>query len=484
MRIATLIAIAVLALVVATEVDGAGARIVVDCPLSVELRNVEKHILNEVLRELDYVYSVSIESSENVAVATITIADCREINVSMLRMLGIEDVEIVDECSCARAYIENGIVEVSLRFEGFLEFATSLILATILNLAVSKKIVSSSRRGLHLSMVLGLVALITMASFFALMIATESTGCVALALNHVLGIRGANLPIVSAIALIAVVILPSTPSIIYAVATYRRVSAMVRATVTTKMVRVLHLVPLIVYVATFTPLVLLQVVEPPICVAIALLTTLGSYELASTYLAKKMCRHTKMFGVDVCIVENGGFVAMQIGLIKRTVVLSEELAKVLDRDELRAVIAHEYAHLRGFHQLLSSLIHFAAISLLIAYVPRIVDYVLANVEDPCMRGLSVLALCISPLAISLVINVTLRRYLESRADRYAAKVAGSEALARALMKIHGSVNPSDSKDLARKIFEKVLDSHPPLRKRISILDAEEWKRERIEDREA
>ncbi|PSQ15882.1 protease [Halobacteriales archaeon QS_8_69_26] len=160
-----------------------------------------------------------------------------------------------------------------------------------------------------------------------------------------------------------------------------------------------------------------------------------------------------------------------------TVVVSEELIRLLDRDELEGVLAHELAHIanrdvvmmvlgQGVASIVAILAQWAV---LLTGDNDIADFFLAIVVGQITQML----VMIFVLAIS--------RYREYVADSDAADaIGGGDPLARALEKIsHGNEQSSDSRVdenvNALCIFgqerglAKLFSTHPPTEKRIERL---------------
>lgn len=72
-----------------------------------------------------------------------------------------------------------------------------------------------------------------------------------------------------------------------------------------------------------------------------------SADFASLALARNQAR-----GATVRVVRFDGPLAYTVGLVHRRVVISDSLDWILNADERRAVLAHELAHVKGWHTLL------------------------------------------------------------------------------------------------------------------------------------
>nr|WP_211226049.1 M48 family metalloprotease [Haloplanus natans] len=159
-----------------------------------------------------------------------------------------------------------------------------------------------------------------------------------------------------------------------------------------------------------------------------------------------------------------------------TVVVSEELLRTLDTDEVEGVLAHELAHIRNrdvvmmvLGQGVASIVAIVAQwAVLLTGDNDIADFFLAIVVGQLTQMLVMLFV----FAIS--------RYREYVADGDAAEAIGSgEPLARALEKIsrgaQGREGRIDSQTAALCIFDNrgglasLLSTHPPVEKRIERL---------------
>jgi heat shock protein HtpX len=158
-----------------------------------------------------------------------------------------------------------------------------------------------------------------------------------------------------------------------------------------------------------------------------------------------------------------------------TVVVSEELLRRLDRDEVEAVLAHELAHVRNrdvvtmvLGQGVASLVAIVAQwAVLLTGDNDIADFFLAMVVGQLTQMLVMLFV----FAIS--------RYREYVADRDAAEQVGGEPLARALEKISRGAERRDAEVDAQvnalcifgqeRGLARLFATHPPIEKRIERL---------------
>jgi len=157
------------------------------------------------------------------------------------------------------------------------------------------------------------------------------------------------------------------------------------------------------------------------------------------------------------------------------VVISEELMRLLDQDELEGVIAHELAHIRNRDVIMM------VVGQSIASMIGIAVYFLTVMGERNF-GAMIMGWILSSIAqtIVMIFVLAISRYREYVADEDAAEVIGrGEPLARALEKISNAgqdakvdenvsalcIFGGGEKSLLRKIFS----THPPTEKRIERL---------------
>jgi heat shock protein HtpX len=167
------------------------------------------------------------------------------------------------------------------------------------------------------------------------------------------------------------------------------------------------------------------------------------------------------------------------------VCVTEGLLKVLDADEVRAVLAHELAHVGNRDILLTSVA--AAIATGISWLANVLLWLplFGATDDEGHAnplGLLVAAL-LAPLAATLL-QLALSRNREFEADRVGAELLGEgHTLARALQKIETvarrvpvNVDPAQSSAYIvnpltgrRMTFAQLFATHPPTEQRIARL---------------
>ena len=169
------------------------------------------------------------------------------------------------------------------------------------------------------------------------------------------------------------------------------------------------------------------------------------------------------------------------------VAVTQGLLRVLDRDELRGVLAHELSHVKNRDILIGSVA--AALAMGITFVARMAMWgamFTGGGDRDNGNILGVLAMAIlAPIAAALL-QMALSRSREFEADRSGAELVGDgEPLARALEKIDAyakqvpmNVDPAQATAYiinplsGRKVnFANLFTTHPPTEERIARLRA-------------
>jgi heat shock protein HtpX len=166
------------------------------------------------------------------------------------------------------------------------------------------------------------------------------------------------------------------------------------------------------------------------------------------------------------------------------VALTSGILEVLDRRELRGVLAHELGHVKNRDILVSSIA--ATVAAAVTYVAHAVGFLGATSSDddgPSPLQSLLLAL-VAPIAATLV-QLGISRSREYGADRTGAEISGDpEALARALEKLDQAAHviPAPVQPASASLFivnpfsatEGVLtlfSTHPSMRERVRRLRA-------------
>ena len=171
------------------------------------------------------------------------------------------------------------------------------------------------------------------------------------------------------------------------------------------------------------------------------------------------------------------------------VAVTAGLMQVLSWEEIRGVLAHELAHVRNRDILIGSVA--AAIATAVTFIANFAQFALifGGGRDSDRNPLADLAMIIlAPLAAGLI-QMSISRSREYEADRTAAQLINDgEPLARALEKIHASVqrvpmkvNPAQEQMYianpisARQVAGRWFTTHPPMEERVRRLREGEWR---------
>jgi heat shock protein HtpX len=175
------------------------------------------------------------------------------------------------------------------------------------------------------------------------------------------------------------------------------------------------------------------------------------------------------------------------------VAVTQGIVRILDRDELRGVLAHELAHVGNRDILIGSVA--AAVAMGITFVARMAMWG-AMFGGGGNRGrdsnpIALLAMVILAPMAAMVLQMALSRSREFEADRSGARLIGTgEPLARALEKLEVAahrvpmevdpaqaqayiVNPLTGRQVQ---FANLFRSHPATEARVARLRSGEWQR--------
>lgn len=164
------------------------------------------------------------------------------------------------------------------------------------------------------------------------------------------------------------------------------------------------------------------------------------------------------------------------------VAVTEGMLRLVTRDELKGVLAHELAHVRNYDMLIGTFA--ATLAAAIAFLPRMLFFFGGgDREDRSPLGpIAVIALMIIGPLVALLVRMAISRAAEYRADADGAKFAGNPLhLASALGKLDGYskriplagnevtahmfiVNPFAGSSLLR-----LFSTHPPIESRVQRL---------------
>jgi len=173
---------------------------------------------------------------------------------------------------------------------------------------------------------------------------------------------------------------------------------------------------------------------------------------------------------------------------RAVVCVTRGLLQVLDRDELRGVLAHEMSHVKNRDILIGSVA--AALAMGVTFIARMVMWgaiFTGNDREGGGNIFGVLAMAILAPIAALLIQMAISRSREFEADRSGTLLTGDgEPLARALEKIEAyakqvpmDVDPAQATAYiinpltGRKIsFAGLFTTHPPTAERIARLRGE------------
>ncbi len=170
------------------------------------------------------------------------------------------------------------------------------------------------------------------------------------------------------------------------------------------------------------------------------------------------------------------------------VAVTEGILRLLSKDELRGVLAHELAHIRNRDILISSIA--AVMAGAISYLANMAQWALIfggfgrdDDDDGGMGSLagSLVMMIVAPIAAALI-QMAISRSREYLADATGAKICGCpKSLAGALKKLEEwnhrmpmEVNPASAQmfivnPLNAGTFVKLFSTHPPIQERIKRL---------------
>ena len=163
------------------------------------------------------------------------------------------------------------------------------------------------------------------------------------------------------------------------------------------------------------------------------------------------------------------------------VAVTTGILKLLNRDELEGVLAHELSHIKNRDILVSSIA--AMLAAAISFMSRMVFWGGGNRNRNTHPAVIVIAMIAAPIA-SIIIRMAISRTREFGADKTGAEISGNPlALASALEKIERyanvpmDVNPAVSqlfisdplKAFSGNSFSKLFSTHPPTSERVRRL---------------
>lgn len=172
---------------------------------------------------------------------------------------------------------------------------------------------------------------------------------------------------------------------------------------------------------------------------------------------------------------NAALVAVSLGLLQR-----------FDREEVRAVLAHEIGHVANGDMITLSLIQ-GVVNTFVMFFARIIGHTIDKVVFKNENGHGMAFFIVTIIAeivlgfLASAIVMAFSRHREYRADAAGAHLAGRGAMIRALQRLQAEVNagvespmPDGMKAFGisggfKQKFGKLFASHPPLQERIEVL---------------
>jgi heat shock protein HtpX len=168
---------------------------------------------------------------------------------------------------------------------------------------------------------------------------------------------------------------------------------------------------------------------------------------------------------------------------KSAVACTQGILKLLNKEELKGVIAHEISHIRNRDTLIATIA--ATIAGVISYVAFMARFaaLFGGGKDRDGSGLELLVLAILAPILALIIQLAISRSREYLADERGAKtIRNSNALASALEKLHNNVKTNPLRfgnkttaslfivnPFSARGFINLFSTHPPMEERVKRL---------------
>ncbi len=169
------------------------------------------------------------------------------------------------------------------------------------------------------------------------------------------------------------------------------------------------------------------------------------------------------------------------------IAVTEGITRLLDKDELEGVIAHELAHIKNRDTLISTIV--AVMAGVLTFLSRMGRFRMIfggrrrnNEGGGVAALLQIVAIILAPIA-AILIRMAISRSREYVADQTGAQISGRpEGLASALQKMQRQVNakPMEINESTSHMFilnplskegvTKLFSTHPPLEERIERLN--------------
>jgi heat shock protein HtpX len=205
-------------------------------------------------------------------------------------------------------------------------------------------------------------------------------------------------------------------------------------------------------------------------------------------MVEKLCKEADLPKPKIAIMQSAVPNAFATGRSTKHAVVActDSIMRLLTRDELEAVIAHELSHVKNRDILTMTMASFIAMIASMIMQNYFFSAMFGGRDRNAGSGIVVLIVSVIVYAISTLLILALSRYREFAADRGSGLITRNpRALISALNKISGRMEavPVEAKAkveganaffiipaLSGNAFMELLSTHPPLEKRIANLE--------------
>jgi heat shock protein HtpX len=205
-------------------------------------------------------------------------------------------------------------------------------------------------------------------------------------------------------------------------------------------------------------------------------------------MVEKLCKEADLPKPKIAIMQSAVPNAFATGRSPKHAVVActDSIMRLLTRDELEAVIAHELSHVKNRDILTMTMASFIAMIASMIMQNYFFSAMFGGRDRNAGSGIVVLIVSVIVYAISTLLILALSRYREFAADRGSGLITRNpRALISALNKISGRMEavPVEAKAkveganaffiipaLSGNAFMELLSTHPPLEKRIANLE--------------
>jgi heat shock protein HtpX len=205
-------------------------------------------------------------------------------------------------------------------------------------------------------------------------------------------------------------------------------------------------------------------------------------------MVEKLCKEADLPKPKIAIMQSAVPNAFATGRSPKHAVVActDSIMRLLTRDEMEAVIAHELSHVKNRDILTMTMASFIAMIASMIMQNYFFSAMFGGRDRNAGSGIVVLIVSVIVYAISTLLILALSRYREFAADRGSGLITRNpRALISALNKIRGRMEavPVEAKAkveganaffiipaLSGNAFMELLSTHPPLEKRIANLE--------------